>query len=281
MRRKDHRASWIKTTATVTGTVTVCMTILFLLQPWRTPHSGTEAERPGLPGGVALSANEATTEKTHLAYAASEIPGDAAAGDDETEALDEDATGGEIRLASRRGNLRAPVPEKNRPVPLPERNDLRAKKPADAEPAKPVKEAERPQPTLQPAAIQLAAAVPTAPVEEETEAAAGSAHAQPKAEFDDALAPLLSYSVPDGDLAALKDVVRHINNDDYADARALLETLRDPVAVKLARWYFYRRKAPDTTAQEIDDFLDHNPRWPDQAQLRDAAEDALFWREQK
>ena len=60
----------------------------------------------------------------------------------------------------------------------------------------------------------------------------------------------------------------------------LIAKLGDPVMQKFARWYFYRAKAPETTAQEIiRDFVEENPSWPDQDGLKQAAEDALFWRE--
>jgi soluble lytic murein transglycosylase len=281
MRNKDRPASLIKTAVTVFATVAACATILFLLQPGRTDRLASEGKRTPL-SAATQPPLAAATEKPQLVLAAGDIATEDEQAEPEEEAaatIEETATGGEIRLASRRGKVRVPLPKKNQPVPLPVRNDLRPKKPADAAVEEPVKAEAIPQLPLQPAAMSLAAAVPAPePAAEEPAASSAQGHL-PKSETDAALAPLLSYAVPDGDLATLKEFVKTANGGDYSDARALIEKLRDPVAVKLARWYFYRKKAPDTTAQEIDEFVENNPRWPNPSQLREAAEDALFWRE--
>ncbi|HEY7643676.1 MAG TPA: lytic transglycosylase domain-containing protein [Hyphomicrobiales bacterium] len=101
-----------------------------------------------------------------------------------------------------------------------------------------------------------------------------------KADADRALAPLLSFAAPGTDLETLKDFVRFTYREEYSKARPLIAKLGDPVMQKFARWYFYRAKAPETTAQEIMEFVEENPSWPDQDGLKQAAEDALFWREQ-
>ncbi len=100
-----------------------------------------------------------------------------------------------------------------------------------------------------------------------------------KSDGDAALAPLLSYAVSDADIEALKEFVKLVGRAEFSRARPFLETMRDPVARKFARWYYYRAEAPDTTAAEIGVFLNDNPLWPNRAKLQASVEDALFWRE--
>ena len=100
-----------------------------------------------------------------------------------------------------------------------------------------------------------------------------------KAEVDDALKSLLSYDLSADDIKNLKEVIRLVQRDDYAPAHLLIPKLRDKGAQKLALWYYYRSGAPDNTAEEISDFRDSNPLWPDRQGLEERAEDALFWRE--
>lgn len=101
-----------------------------------------------------------------------------------------------------------------------------------------------------------------------------------KKDGDAALAPLLSYSPPEADIEALKDFVKLVYKQNYSKARPLMEKLSDPTAIKFARWYYYRKKAPDTTPSELIAFLKENPRWPDRDKLEKSIEDALFWREE-
>ncbi len=101
-----------------------------------------------------------------------------------------------------------------------------------------------------------------------------------KEKAEKALAPLLSYSPSEADITALKEFVKLAYGEKYSSARPLMESLRDPVAAKFARWYYYRKKAPDTTASEMIAFLDENPRWPSRDLLEESIEDALFWREE-
>ena len=100
-----------------------------------------------------------------------------------------------------------------------------------------------------------------------------------KADGDAALAPLLNYSVPDSDIANLKDVIKHGGNGDFADARAAMQKIGDPAVKKFALWYAYRTEAPDAAPEQISAFLDDNPLWPSRDTLADSVEDAVFWRE--
>ncbi len=157
----------------------------------------------------------------------------------------------EIRVAKRGA---VPLPEKQNPVPSPEKKD---------------------------AASGAAAATPAA----KAEAASASAMPPPrgrlaKEDGDAALAPLLSYSPPDSEVDTLKDFVNLVSDEEYEDAHPLMQKMHDPVVLKFARWYYYRAKAPDTTAQEIISFLDENPLWPARDDLTESVEDALFWRDE-
>ena len=100
-----------------------------------------------------------------------------------------------------------------------------------------------------------------------------------KAESDKALAPLLSYEISDADIEALKQFVELAYKEKFPKARKYRDKLKHPIARKFARWYYYRKKAPDTEAQEIIEFLDESPHWPGREEIEAAAEDALFWRE--
>lgn len=100
-----------------------------------------------------------------------------------------------------------------------------------------------------------------------------------KAESDKALEPLLSYEISDADIEALKKFVDLVYREKFSEAREYRSKLKDPVARKFARWYYYRKKAPDTEAKDIIEFLDQNPLWPGREDIEAAAEDALFWRE--
>lgn len=99
-----------------------------------------------------------------------------------------------------------------------------------------------------------------------------------EADAERALKPLLSYEISEADIETLKDFVKRAFKEQYSKARALIKDLRDPVAIKFANWYYYRKKAPDIEAAEIIAFLQDNPLWPGRDQLEESIEDALFWR---
>ena len=148
-----------------------------------------------------------------------------------------------------------PLPDKQHPIPVPLRRD---------------------------AAEQAAVASPV--TEAKAEAAPIRGMPAPegrmsKADGDAALAPLLSYSVSDTDIANLKDFIKHGANGDFADARTAMQKISDPAVKKFALWYSYRVEAPDTTPDQISAFLDDNPLWPSRDTLAESVEDAVFWRE--
>lgn len=155
------------------------------------------------------------------------------------------------------------------------------KRTAEHEPV-PQPDKQHPVPARRDGAQQAAVAAPSA--EAKAEAAATAAMPAPegrlsKAEGDAALAPLLTYSVSDADVANLKDVIKHGANGDFADARTAMQKIGDPAVKKFALWYSYRAEAPDTAPEQISAFLDDNPLWPSRDTLGESVEDALFWRE--
>ncbi|MEJ2119065.1 MAG: hypothetical protein P8Y36_14765, partial [Alphaproteobacteria bacterium] len=173
----------------------------------------------------------------------------------------------------------------------------------NAAPARITRASPSPKPTPKPAAVPQAFKTPSfpataqksAPVKAQkpvVEASAGSmASMEVKpdpiadklnnlAEGDDALKPLLSYSVPKDDLEALKKLYRYVRKDDFSSARTYLKRISDPMAKKLAIWLYYRAGATDTEAKDIAAFRADNPLWPSRHTLAIRAEGALFWREE-
>jgi soluble lytic murein transglycosylase len=147
-----------------------------------------------------------------------------------------------------------PLPDKPDPIPLPLRRD-----------------------SAQQAAVAVAS--PEAKAKAAATAMPAPEGRMSKAEGDAALAPLLTYSVSDSDIANLKDAIKHGANGDFADARTAMQKIDDPAVSKFALWYSYRAEAPDTTPEQISAFLDDNPLWPSRNILAESVEDALFWRE--
>lgn len=99
-----------------------------------------------------------------------------------------------------------------------------------------------------------------------------------KEEVDEALKPLFSLSIPDSDIAALKELTSLIKKDNYSGAKPYLEKIKTPAAKKLALWYYYRAGASDN-AEDIIAFRTDNPFWPSRNTLLERAEHALFWYE--
>jgi soluble lytic murein transglycosylase len=248
MRNKELRASLIKHAKTVSATVTACVTILLVLQPWR-PVSDRRSEEAQYTASLSSAVDENAPVTAEPAPArivpdpvdATEAPpaGDATDGSPDT--------GGEIRLAAR-----SPSPAS---VPLPEKLE---------EPEQLEDEGLIPLPQKRQAG---SIAVP------QPEQVAGSL-------ANKALAPLFAYKAPKSDVEKLKSFVKLTYQRKFSNARPLMEDMSDPIARKFARWYYYRTKAPDTTPEEIIAFLEENPRWPSRDLLQESAEDALFWREQ-
>jgi len=274
MHDRDTKASIIKYAKTVSATVTACVTILLILQPWRgAGDSPTANELPT--GSIAASVETAPAAGTASAVTVRTKSQDVEGGvtaSEETPAVTKDTAsagsrdsnddpsrgeGSEIRLAAR-----SPSPSS---VPLPEK-DPPLKQEADGPIPMPV----------QREALNIDEAVRKASLK----IMPGVGNQFSKAQAGEALEPLLAYQAPDSDVEKLKTFVKLTYRQKFSESRPLMESMSDPVAKKYARWYYYRKKAPDTTAQEIQAFLDENPRWPSRDALEESAEDALFWREQ-
>ncbi len=237
MGKDIKRASLFNSALTVLTAVSICFTTLVVLRPWI--------------GGVIHNAQ----------FLASPAP-DLTGGQDETLlAVANRKTKSARRDAGKRGETAksVPLPEKQSPIPVPDRRD----------------------------AVEQASASVTAPVPDPKAAAVvPSPPAMPTPEGrlakdvgDAALAPVLAYSPPDADIASLKEAIRHTGNEDFGDARAAIDKIGDPVVKKFALWYSYRAEMPDTTPEEISAFLDDNPLWPSRDTLEESVEAALFWRE--
>lgn len=286
MRNNELRASLIKHAKTVSATVTACVTILLILQPWRhaVEHRSQDAQHTAsLSTAVDTAPEQAqpsptqatpqvqvTAEKKPAAAPETSAPETAQAttpaGPEpadkpepelaaaESSAEDQDGgpdTGGEIRLAARSASPAS--------VPLPEKpeTEIAAQLPEE-------------EPGIIPLPVKrdgVAITIATAPDDPDTLE-------------NQALEPLLAYKVSNDDIERLKDFVKLTYKQKYSQARPLIEKMEDPVAAKFALWYYYRKRAPDTTADEIIAFLDDNPRWPSRDVLEESAEDALFWREE-
>jgi soluble lytic murein transglycosylase len=253
MRKINTHASLRRHVLAVLMTATACAAILAVLQPWR----GDGAQKRQIVEQPASAFSISETERqpgrvatVRTALAENETARDTNLSNDPAVPNPPEA----IQLAKR-----SPSPAS---VPIPEKQD------GDAVPL--------------PAKNETASRDETTDTEDTPEQAAAEPKPRGrlgKAEGDAALAPLLSYKAPAGDIAAIKDFVKQVYRGNYSEARRLMRKLSDPVARKFAHWYYYRNKAPDTDASEIIAFLDENPRWPSREALQESAEDALFWRE--
>jgi soluble lytic murein transglycosylase len=249
MRKIDSHASLLRHVLAVLATATACAAILAVLQPWRGDSARERriVEQPA----TAFSVSEIERQPALVNSGLDSNSSDNIAAPSPPEA---------VRLAKRgRSSAAVPLPEKQEgdSVPIPAKNET-ASRDAAADGAD----------TPEPVAAEV--------TPEEEPAPRGRLG---KAEGNAALAPLLSYKAPAADVAALKDFVKLVYSGKYSQARPLMGKLSDPIAKKFAHWYYYRNKAPDTTAEEIIAFLDENPRWPNREELQEGAEDALFWRE--
>jgi soluble lytic murein transglycosylase len=249
MRKIDSHASLLRHVLAVLATATACAAILAVLQPWRGDSARERriVEQPA----TAFSVSEIERQPALVNSGLDSNSSDNIAAPSPPEA---------VRLAKRgRSSAAVPLPEKQEgdSVPIPAKNET-ASRDAAADGAD----------TPEPVAAEVTPGEEPAP-----RGRLG------KAEGNAALAPLLSYKAPAADVAALKDFVKLVYSGKYSQARPLMGKLSDPIAKKFAHWYYYRNKAPDTTAEEIIAFLDENPRWPNREELQEGAEDALFWRE--
>lgn len=92
------------------------------------------------------------------------------------------------------------------------------------------------------------------------------------------LPELLKYSLSESDEKAVKEAVRTIYSRRFSEARASMKRIKDKTALKLTRWYYYRRARNDADPNRIDAFRLANPEWPSGRRLRRNAEESLLTR---
>lgn len=91
-----------------------------------------------------------------------------------------------------------------------------------------------------------------------------------------ALKPLLDFKLTKNDRAALKESITASYKHRYRASRAQMKRIKDPVAKKLARWYYFRSSGLNAKAADIEAFRLANPQWPNGRRLRRNAERALY-----
>lgn len=168
-------------------------------------------------------------------------------------------------------------PQKVAEVPAASPSPQTAEKAPEPAPAAP--SAAQAQAAPSPASEKVAALAVEADDDPVTTAAMPNSARLSKAEADEALKPLLTYTIPDSELAALKEFVRLTHREEHSAAKPHLNKIKDPAARKLALWYSYKSGGSDADAEEIIAFRADNPLWPNRDALIDRAENALFWRE--
>ncbi len=82
-------------------------------------------------------------------------------------------------------------------------------------------------------------------------------------------------TAPD-DIAAVKQVIAAARKGKDADANAAEQSIRDPVARKLAEWVILRDNSTHPTFQRYAAFVNANPSWPHARLFRRRAENALW-----
>lgn len=90
------------------------------------------------------------------------------------------------------------------------------------------------------------------------------------------LPELLKYSLSDRDAAAVKEAIRAIYKRRFDDARASMKRIKDKTAIKLVRWYYYRRSDNDADPSKINNFRLNNPDWPSERRLERNTEENLL-----
>jgi soluble lytic murein transglycosylase len=94
------------------------------------------------------------------------------------------------------------------------------------------------------------------------------------ARLDQAIAPLRTYSLPDGDAEHLKAAFQSLFAGKVDDAAAHEAKIKDALAKKLVDWYRLRQGHGE--AAEYRAFLAQNPDWPSRDLLQRRMEEALF-----
>ena len=307
MRKFEFLTLLVKPVATVFFTVAICVAVLFAVQPW-------QAQTRDELGSSYLSANvgtanilastpEQTTKskpKAVLASAPKSVPKAKPVSALKAEPASAPKTAPKPASSSPSQPVTTASVQKPEAVKVPppperlsagvseEEEEKDAAEDENADDEKAVEEEEQPEAEL--TESEEDPNVPTLPVraphhkqrllKEKEKRAEEFAAPWNKAESDKALQPLLSYEISAADIEALKKFVDLAYKEKFSKAREYRDKLKNPVARKFARWYYYRKKAPDTEAKEIIEFIDQNPLWPGREDVEAAAEDALFWREE-
>lgn len=97
-----------------------------------------------------------------------------------------------------------------------------------------------------------------------------------KSVAEKAIAPLLTEADDSSDVALVKSALANISGRRTSRALAVANTLQNEGARKLVQWFAYRRINSGVDAQIIEDFRNDNPTWPENALLRQRAEEALL-----
>ncbi len=98
-----------------------------------------------------------------------------------------------------------------------------------------------------------------------------------KEEMDEALKPLLTYTLAEADEKALKDVLALLDKRKFQDARSAIPKIGNEAARSFATWQYLRLADLGATASEIESFVEQNPLFPSERTLAARLETALFW----
>ncbi len=154
----------------------------------------------------------------------------------------------------------------------------------DAPPPTPPQDASAETPRRSDARVEVAAlepadaAAPSEQAAQEPEIVAVPAR-EPlsKAEYDAIFAKLEERRVSDDDIAALKEAVRLFYREEFDQGVPQVTKIKDPVARKLAHWYYLRASKGHAPFADVMSFLRDNPLWPSKPLLQRSAELSAFF----
>ncbi len=90
-----------------------------------------------------------------------------------------------------------------------------------------------------------------------------------------AAAPASAQYLAPGDIQNARAAVRAYGTGNYGDGRAAQSRIADPVVKKVVAWFAHTRLSSQSSFAEITRFIQDNPHWPWQKQLRRNAELAV------
>ena len=79
----------------------------------------------------------------------------------------------------------------------------------------------------------------------------------------------------DGQARLAKAAFQALESGQWKKARRLADRVHDPVFGRIVRWLDFAREDTNARFQDIAEFIDRNPGWPQRARLRRRAEDAM------